>query len=155
MSATRIVRRWWILPLVYLVHLLDERIFGDGTAAWATTYGGVDFTNEAWLAVNVASFALLFGAAFATDRRRFPEWVFATLAVHLLLHAFVHVGGTLARPVPFPGVLTSVVLLLPVSLVLLRRAARSLPRARFALGCGVGILTMQPIYDFLLRLLLD
>ncbi len=53
-------RNWlWLFPPAYLVHLLDERFFGNGTAAWATAHMGVYLTNDAWLIINVVWFLLL------------------------------------------------------------------------------------------------
>ena len=153
MSAAWPIRPAWIFPLVYLVHLLDERFFGAGTAAWSTTHAGIDFTNEAWLVVNVLSFALFAGVAFAADRGRLPDWVFVTLASHLLLHGGMHVAGTLARPEPFPGVVSSALFNVPFALFVFLGGARFLDRRVWLGAAALGLATMQPIYHSLFRFL--
>ena len=141
---------WWLFPLVYLAHLLDERFYGEGTAAWSTAHAGIDFSNDAWLAVNVASLLVMTIAAWAMDRGRLPAWVALTLAGHLLLHAFMHVAGTLARSSVFPGVGTSVLICLPFASFVIARAWRRFePRVAIA-ALALSLATMQPLYHYLL-----
>ena len=43
-------------PAAYAVHLLDERFYGEGTAAWSTAHAGIEFSNPAWWGINLVSF---------------------------------------------------------------------------------------------------
>ncbi len=149
-STAPILSRTWLslFPPIYLLHLLDERFFGDGTAAWASEHMGVYLTNEAWLVINVAWFLGLSLATWLVSRRILPEWIVASLATHLAIHALTRLWGSAVFVGWSPGVLSGVVVCLPWATVALVRANQRLPTRQLVLGVACGILSLQPLWDF-------
>jgi hypothetical protein len=147
--------RWlWLFPPAYLIHLLDERFWGSGTANWAYLHTGTYFTNEAWLAVNVPSMILLTVAAGLCAARIWPQWVAIALAIHFVLHTLVRVVGTPLSGVIAPGLVSGVLVCLPLAVPTLRRGYRALPWPAFRNGLVVGILSFQPLWHTILLPLL-
>ena len=140
----------WLFPPAYLLHLIDERFWGPGTAAWATANTGVYFTNSAWLAVNVPSLALLTVAAAFTASRRWPAWVAVALGAHLTLHALVRIVGTVVSGSVSPGVVTGVAVCLPLATLTFWRGFRALSGPQLRAGLITGVLSFQPLWHFLL-----
>lgn len=136
----------WAFVPVYALHLLDERFWGMGTAHFASTYTPFWFTNSAWLWVNVPSFVLLTLAVALIVRGVFPEWAVVALAVHLLLHAIVRIGGSGFFAVVSPGVVSGVVLCVPLGVWSLMRGARALSRRELRAGLIAGVLSFQPLW---------
>ena len=150
-SSSDVPRTWlWLFPPVYFVHLLDERFFGIGTAAWATRHMGVHLTNEAWLIINIVWFLLLTLITWLVARGTLPNWVVVILATHIAIHALTRVWGSVVFPGWSPGVLTGVVVGLPWAAVVFYRALRMYSRRQLALGVIGGIVSLQPIWDFLM-----
>ncbi len=144
--------RWlWTFPLVYLVHLVDERLWPPGTANWATANSSFYFTNEAWFWVNAPSMMIMLSAAVLVRRRKIPEWVVIAMALHLALHGAMRVGGTLVYGSISPGLLTGVALCLPLSIPVLVRGWLGFPGRTFILGLLVGILSFQPLWHLILH----
>lgn len=150
--ARRRLPSGWILsfPLVYLVHLIDERYFWIGTADFATEYLGVYFTNSAWWAVNVPSFVLLLFAALLVVRGSWPQWVAVALAIHLALHGLGRVPTSLWTSEVAPGLITGLLLCTPLALATLWRAGRVLSARQMAAGIIAGIVSFQPLWHFAL-----
>ncbi len=140
----------WLFPPVYFVHLLDERFFGVGTAEFATQYLGIYFTNAAWLAVNVPSFSALTVTTWLVARRSWPDWVVVALSTHVALHALGRIPTSLWFATIAPGLLSGLLLCLPLAIVSTIRAHRALPRAQLRLGVLVGLASFQPFWHFLL-----
>ena len=131
---------------VYFVHLLDERFWGIGTANWATTHTPFYFTNYAWLWVNVPSMLLLALVVVLIARRRVPEWAVVALSVHLVLHSVTRIFGTLIFASVSPGVISGVVICLPLAFWCLARGYRQLPKPDLRMGMIAGVLSFQPMW---------
>ena len=140
----------WVFPPIYFLHLMDERLFGIGTAAWATRHMAVYLTNEAWLAINVVWFAFLTLITWLIARGTLPNWVVVVLATHIAIHSLTRVWGSIVFPGWSPGVLTGVVIGLPWAVVIFYRALRAYSRRQLALGLVGGVLSLQPLWDFLM-----
>ena len=137
--------------MVYLAHLLDERFFGEGTAAWATEHTHLYFTNTAWFWVNLPSFVLFSWTAALAASGRLPVWCQVGLCTHLLLHALARVVGSLGTATLAPGVITGVALCTPAAFAVLARARPSLSQRGLAVGSAVGLASFQPLWHFLLH----
>ncbi len=143
--------RWlWLFPPAYLAHLIDERFWGAGTANWAYTNTGIYFTNAGWLAVNVPSMLLLTIAAALSAARIWPQWVGVALAVHFVLHALVRIIGTAATGQVSPGVVTGVLICLPLAIPTLVRGYQSLSTPSYRRGLLAGVLSFQPLWHTVL-----
>lgn len=140
----------WSFPAVYLIHLLDERCYGIGTATFATEYLDIYFTDAAWLAVNVPSFLAVTAAAWLVARRTWPDWVAVALATHLALHGLGRLPASMWFGTVAPGLLSGLVLCTPLALATFARGYRSLPRAQLGTGVLVGIASFQPLWHLLL-----
>jgi hypothetical protein len=140
----------WLFPPVYLVHLLDERLFGIGTAEFATRYLGMHFTDFAWLLVNVPSFLLVTLTAWLVARRSWPQWLAVTLATHLALHALGRVPTSIWFSTIAPGLLSGLLLCLPLAVATWIWAERGLSRTQLLRGLLLGLASFQPLWHFLL-----
>lgn len=138
----------WLFPAVYLVHLVDERFYWIGTAEFATYYLGIYFTNTAWWAVNVPSLALFVGATRLVARARWPEWVVISLAIHLGIHGLSRIPTSLWTATIAPGLLSGLLLCVPLSAAALARARGSFSRAAWMKGLVVGLVSFQPWWHF-------
>jgi hypothetical protein len=151
-SATPAFSMAWLslFPPVYLVHLLDERFFGDGTAAWATAHMGVNLTNEAWLIINVVWFSGLSLVTWLVSQGRLPDWLVVSLATHLVVHSLTRVWGSAVFAGWSPGVLSGVTLCLPWAAVTIFRAYGPLSTRQLITGAVCGVLSLQPLWDFVM-----
>jgi hypothetical protein len=138
-----------LLPAVYLIHLLDERLSGIGTAEFATRYLEIRFTNSAWLAVNAPSFLAFAASALLVARHRWPDWVAVALATHLALHGLGRVPTSAWFATLAPGVVSGLAVCLPSGVATLLRGHRALTRAQFRIGVLVGLASFQPFWHFL------
>ena len=140
----------WAFVPVYFLHLLDERFWGVGTANWATAHTPFYFTNFAWLWINVPSMLAVVSVVVLIARRVFPEWAVVALAVHLSLHAVTRIGGTLVFVSVSPGVVSGLLLCLPLALWSLVHGYRELPRRALRSGVIAGVLSFQPLWHAVL-----
>ena len=140
----------WLFPPVYLVHLIDERLFANGTAAWATQHMGVYLTNEAWLIINVVWFFFFTLSTWLVARGTWPDWVVLALATHIAVHSLARVWGSLVFAGWSPGVVSGVTLCLPLAAATFARSFRRMAPRQVVTGLIVGGASLQPLWDFLM-----
>tara|TARA_R110000868_G_scaffold84822_5_gene238928 strand:- start:10347 stop:10814 length:468 start_codon:yes stop_codon:yes gene_type:complete len=103
----------WILPFAYAIHVLEEKILDWKTWASATfPFPGLD-----WPMFYVANMAVLVGGfAAAFVGWQCPAFALIIAALMLINGLFFHILPTLVQRKFSPGVITSVVLFLPIGI---------------------------------------
>ncbi|MFM8321462.1 MAG: HXXEE domain-containing protein [Chloroflexota bacterium] len=110
-------------PVAYVLHHVEEHLLFDPTA-WRVRFlpdaNHIASEVELCLLVGLIGAALLLHALIG-NRRTAQSAVFVIKATQLH-NAVYHVGGTLALGAWMPGLLTVIVLYLPLNLLILRKA---------------------------------
>jgi hypothetical protein len=116
---------FWLFPLAVSLHNLEEAI-------WMPVF----WRSHGWHAVNPAGFrTLAFALALlafvvtygAYKQNKLAIYFFAGFGMVMLLNALWHIGVTLYLRAYSPGVVTAVVVVLPITSYLLARLLRSGP----------------------------
>jgi len=141
----------WLFAAFYALHLLDEGLVAGGLPAWSTQRG-FHFTWANWLSVNALSFGLVITAVALVARERWPSWVLVSLAVHIALHALMHLGATAWGQALSPGAVTGTLLGLPLVVCTLRWGGRELERPVMIRAVLIGAASFQAPWDLLVRL---
>lgn len=155
----------WIIPLALLVHNAEEAVFfprylplvvGRLPEGWEVIAGAITL-GQVWAALGVLTLVAFGLAVWATADREstVPVWLLLLLQTTLLINVLWHVGAAIVLFDGYaPGLATAILLNLPVSIYLLRRAAREewVSRgARWAL-LPCALLVHGPLLSGLLRL---
>lgn len=144
----------WLLPVAVTLHMVEEVIW---LPAWSQTAGGWH-VPVGWGQFAVAS-AVLVALAFAgtvasarSGRESAAVYLTMGLALVMLINVFYpHVGATIDLGRYAPGVVTGVLINLPLMPYLLRRAFRDgyVSRKRFLLAAGPMLLLAAGGWSFL------
>lgn len=128
-----------MFPTTYLLHATEEYCCGETFPVWISRLWGVDFTAAAFLWCNGIAMAAMVLAAWLAGRRTALRWLVVTLGTVVTVNSAAHAIGSLATWSYSPGLVTGLVLWLPLGCVVLRRTARELPPRRFVLGIVAGL----------------
>ncbi len=125
----------WVIPLAFLVHNAEEALLfprylplvvGRLPEGWEFISGAITL-GQVWAALGVLT-VVAFGLAVwaSADREStVPVWLLLLLQTTLLINVLWHVGAAIVLFDGYaPGLATAILLNLPVSIYLLRRAAR-------------------------------
>ncbi|HEV2764662.1 MAG TPA: HXXEE domain-containing protein [Pyrinomonadaceae bacterium] len=133
--------RWWplLFPLTFVVHVAEEVWCGEGFPAWATRLSGVEMTYERFLALNAIAWGvMLAGCLLAVVFERL-RWLALPFASAVLLNGFAHTAATVFTASYSPGLLSGLLLWVPLALYTLRRARRFTERKTFWLAAAFGL----------------
>jgi hypothetical protein len=132
----------WLYPAAYSVHVVEELAAGEGFRTWIGRVGVGDVSLAGFLLVNaigltvfVAGVAGVAGVA----RRQAGGAVAIGLATVVLVNAGLHLLGTLVTGVYSPGLVSGIVLYVPLGTLTLLRAAGQASGATRAWGVLVGL----------------
>jgi hypothetical protein len=122
----RFERLIWLMPLAYAAHI-GEEIVGD-FPGWVAAVLGVRVGFSAFLAANGLFLGILVALCSGASRSRSRFAVFALIcwaSGNLFWNALFHLATTLAFARYSPGLVTGLLLYLPLSLLVVAGARRS------------------------------
>ena len=127
----------WLLPAAYACHLLEE--FFGGFPDWIAMVAGRPLTTSAFVAINTVAMGIFVLASHLATTRESRGWMAIALATVLFVNALAHILGTLVFGSYSPGLLTAVILYLPLSQLVLLRAWYQAGAATLRLGVLAGL----------------
>ena len=121
----RSTRGVWLFPITYAVHLAEEHWIGEGFCAWAERELGMTLTVQEFVAWNAFGLMLVcVGAALVARDARF-RWVEIALSIGILGNVVAHAVASLVTDTYSPGLISGVLVWLPLGVVRLAAASRS------------------------------
>ena len=127
----------WLFVPAYLAHLGEE--FFAGFPDWIRLIVGRPLPMTAFIAINAVALCLLIAAVRTAIRRESAGWMAVAIAAIVTLNALLHLLGSFATGTYSPGLITGVVLYLPLGQLTLLRAWHQQAPSAFARGVAVGV----------------
>src|SRR5262249_10281772 len=142
-AMTRFDRRaglWiWLLPLSYLIHMSEEFWGGEGFYRWISRLTGAHLTAQDFLVLNAIAWCVMVLAmalVAAWPAFRFLLVVFGGV---VLLNAFLHISFSILTRSYSPGVISGLLLWVPLGIYALRREWREERRSVFVAGVALAL----------------
>ena len=128
----------WLFVPAYVVHV-GEEWFG-GFPAWIGLVVGRPLPASAFFIINgVALVLLVTGIRAAIGAERYG-WIAAALATIVLVNTVAHLAGAALTGSYSPGLISAVVLYVPLGLLVMMRALDQAPRPQLTRGIVAGLL---------------
>jgi Protein of unknown function with HXXEE motif len=113
--ALRFRQAVWLVPAVFAVHVLEE---APGFTDWVNRYASEQYSSDDFVRINALGLLLTAGAtlvvARTSNRTVFFVFYSTILTQQALWNTAFHVGSSAGFAAYSPGVVTSVLLLLPL-----------------------------------------
>lgn len=131
----------WLFPVTYLIHLGEELWAGGGFPRWLSRVAGVELSVTQFLLLNSLALSLLIlGSALAAVRGD-CRWILVSLATVCGLNGIFHLLAGFVTATYSPGVVSGIILWLPLGAVTLRGMSKRLKRRSFRAGVAIGVVT--------------
>ena len=128
-----------LLPPAYLAHLCEEWWGGPGFSAWTQATLGIGVSPDRFIAINAVALPLFTVCIIIALRNRRFAWFAAAFAALVTVNGLLHLLATAAFAAYSPGVMTGVVLYIPLGGFVLHSMSRSLPPAVFGWAICAGV----------------
>lgn len=129
----------WLYPITYFIHLIEEFAAPEWFGAWSERVLGMPVTKETFLIWNGLGLAAMCVSAALILAHPRLRWLEIAMALAVLGNAFAHVVLSAMTSTYSPGLVTSLVLWIPLGLVRLPIAYRESPVWGRWLGVAGGV----------------
>lgn len=126
-----------LFPASYACHLVEEWV--GGFPEWVSLIAGSAVPRGAFIAINIVAFLVMVLAVRATIRREANGWMAIAIATVLFVNGIAHGVASVVTQTYSPGLITGVVLYLPLGQLALLRAWVQAPPGLFGRGVLTGL----------------
>ena len=127
-----------LFPLTYLVHIAEEYWGGNGYSTYLLKQHGVDLSPARFLTLQSLGLTLMVVGILLAMILGFPKRMLAILGGVVLVNGLVHTGRSISGSLYEPGLITSLILWIPLGGVTLLTLGRTLPARNFLLAALTG-----------------
>lgn len=129
----------WLLPLAYLVHILEEYAGGEGYSAYMARVRGVSITNARFLFLQAIGWGLMLLGIYLSRRLRFLEWMLACLGMVEAANGVSHTITAFAAGAYNPGLVTGLLIFIPLGAIIVSIVRKRMSAGRYATALAVGL----------------
>jgi hypothetical protein len=127
----------WLLVAAYLAHV-GEEYFG-GLPQWLAMIFGGELSVETFLVINALGLAVMIAAARLSTRSESYGWLTIGIATVVLVNGLLHLLGSVFTGTYSPGLITGIVLYVPLGQLALLRAWQQTGESFFSKGVAAGL----------------
>jgi hypothetical protein len=137
-SADSFTGKWaWLFPISYLIHIAEE--YWGGFPAWIARFWGVESSLNNFLSWNGGAWVVMtLGVAVALKTKSY-RWLLVSFATVFLVNGVVHALASVVTVSYSPGLISGLLLFVPLGLITLRRARREMNARTFRAGVILGV----------------
>jgi ABC-type uncharacterized transport system permease subunit len=128
----------WLFVPAYIVHLAEE--WSAGFPSWVRNVVGRPLPEAAFLIINGVALVVMVAAIRAATRAERHGWTAIAIATVMLVNAALHAAGTVLTGTYSPGLISAVVVYVPLGSLVMMRALDQARREQVARGVAAGIL---------------
>jgi hypothetical protein len=127
---------WPFVP-AYLIHVAEE--YFAGFPSWLQLFAGSPLPENAFLLINAVALVFLIGAIRSATRSETSGWMAVAVATIVLVNTIAHTGGAALTRAYAPGLISAVVLYVPLGSLTMIRAIDQADRAQLWRGIAAGM----------------
>jgi hypothetical protein len=129
----------WLFPPTYVIHLGEEYLAADGFPLWAERTLAIQFSNAEFTAWSALALGLMCLGGWLVSRDPKFRFIEIALAVAVLGNVAVHVFTSILTWTYSPGLVSGVLIWIPLGTLRLQRARRALTRRGYIAGVYLGL----------------
>ncbi|MEP6743591.1 MAG: HXXEE domain-containing protein, partial [bacterium] len=129
----------WLIPVTYLIHIVEEYWGGEGYSAYILRVRGVHFSSARFLVVQCLGAMMMAGGVILARRFNFPHLMVIIMASIVLVNGLTHTLTSISNGGYGPGLFSSLLIWMPLGIFLLVHFKKKVSRKRYLLGIAIGV----------------
>ncbi len=125
--------------MTYLIHIAEEVYGGEGYSAYLERLRAIHITPDRFMLAQGIGLVLMVVGIVLARRLNFPNLLNVVLGATVLVNSLTHTVQTLAHGEYVPGLVTGLLIWLPLGVVTLVRFKDSMSRPRYVLAMALGL----------------
>ena len=138
----------WLFPAVYSIHIYEE--YWGGFPEWISRFWGVESSGNSFLIWNVTALLLMIAGVLMVIKSKSYRWLLVSFSTVILINGLLHAIASVVTKSYSPGVVSGLLLFIPLGGITLLRGWRRINRRTFNAGLilGVGIHVVVVLLTF-------
>jgi hypothetical protein len=128
----------WLFPISYLIHIAEE--YWGGFPTWIARFWGVESPLSNFLSWNVGALIMMALGVAVALRTKSYRWLVVSFGTVVLINGLVHAGASVVTRSYSPGVISGLLLFIPLGAITLLRARSTVNRRSLRAGVIIGVL---------------
>src|SRR6185436_18733268 len=141
----------WLFPVTYLIHIAEEYWGGEGYPAYILRVRGVHLSPNRFLAVQALGAVLMAAGVILARRFNFSNMMVIIMASIVLVNGLTHIATSLSNGGYNPGLISSILIWLPLGIYVLVHFRNDVSRQRYWLGIAIGIAVNAGVFVIAMR----
>jgi hypothetical protein len=141
----------WVFPLTYLIHIAEEYWGGEGYPAYILRLRGVHLSTTKFLAAQSIGFILVTTGVLLARKLHFPQMMLIVMGTIVFVNALTHTVTALTSLTYGPGLISSILIWMPLGIFILIRYRLAVRRKKYWLGIATGVGVNLAIALFTMR----
>ncbi|MBM3787747.1 MAG: HXXEE domain-containing protein [Acidobacteria bacterium] len=137
--SERILPRLWLFPLTYIVHFAEEYFCGETFPVWLAKLRGIELGLKDFIILNAIAWLVMALSSWAASRWAAAKWAIPALGFVVAFNGALHATGSVVTLSYSPGLISGLLLWLPLGIHAVSRGWRSLSRRQFWTGITAGV----------------
>jgi Protein of unknown function with HXXEE motif len=129
----------WIFPVTYLIHLAEEYWGGEGYPAYLYRLRGVHLSTARFFFFQILGIVLIVIGIFVSLHLRWPRFFLAIVGALVLSNGITHTVTALRHGGYGPGLVTCVLVWIPLGIVTLCLLFGEMPTSRLLVAASIGV----------------
>lgn len=136
----------WCLPLCYIIHLCEEFYGGQGLAIWFSQTFGTVLTERNFLMINFFGMLviLIFAISYTFSRKK--PFLLLMFWMVFFINGIAHVLSSLITMTYSPGLISSILIYIPLGYLTYVKTAPHLPKKHIRLAALLGFALMAMVF---------
>ena len=134
----------WLFVPAYSIHLAEEWL--GAFPVWVAQIAGRPVPGTAFVVINAVAMVVLIAAIHAASRDHRHGWMAVAIATIVLVNTVFHVAGAAVTASYSPGLISAVVVYVPLGSLTMIRALDQAPRPEVARGIVAGMLVHALVF---------
>ncbi|MGH9908131.1 MAG: HXXEE domain-containing protein [Pyrinomonadaceae bacterium] len=128
-----------LFPITYVLHVGEEFLGGGGYSFYLENLRGIHLSPTTLLMSQGIGLVLMVVGVILSRRLNFPNLFCVILGSVVLVNCLTHAVQTLCHRAYVPGLVTAILIWLPLGIVTLLHFKDSMSKRRFGIGVAIGI----------------
>ena len=128
----------WLFPTTYLIHIAEEYWGGEGYSAYLFRLRGVYLSPARFLVIQALGVVLIVAGVILSQQFRFSRFMLVILGALVLSNGITHTVTAIRHGGYGPGVVSCVLIWIPLGLVTLFRLLGQMTTARYVTAVTIG-----------------
>ena len=141
----------WLFPLTYLIHVAEEYWCGEGYPAYILRVRGVQLSTTRFLLAQTLGTVLMAAGILLARRFNFPHMMLIIMSSTVLVNGFTHTMTSVSNRTYGPGVVSSALIWIPLSIFCLLYFKKDLGRKRYLTGATIGLAVNVLVFVITMR----